>query len=115
MRATCSSGCLLTRPGFDELLAARRRQLCGHGQGYTFTSADGQLPKTMTGSGKTVIPSRNVAAAAPLTQPYAPYAIAPGMHQKVGPFSLRHGQSGRRGEDVRYDLPISLTTRIFTR
>ncbi|MDZ5632299.1 histidine-type phosphatase [Janthinobacterium sp. GMG1] len=46
---------------------------------YTFTSADGKLTRTMTGSGKTVIRSLNAAA----TQLYALYAIAAGMRHEV--------------------------------
>ncbi|PIF11524.1 histidine-type phosphatase [Janthinobacterium sp. 13] len=46
---------------------------------YTFTSADGQLTRTMTGSGKTVIRSLHAAA----TKLYELYAIAAGMRHEM--------------------------------
>ena len=46
---------------------------------YTFTSADGKLTRTMTGSGKTAIRSLNAAA----TKLYELYAIAAGMRHEV--------------------------------
>ncbi|MEX0143085.1 histidine-type phosphatase [Massilia sp. LMS1-1-1.1] len=61
---------------------------------YTFTSADGQLTRTMTGSGKTVIRSLNAAA----TKLYELYAIAAGMrHEAPADFSRY-----MPAEDARY-------------
>ena len=61
---------------------------------YTFTSADGQLTRTMTGSGKTVIRSLNAAA----TKLYELYAIAAGMHHEVPADFSRYMPA----EDARY-------------
>ena len=61
---------------------------------YTFTSADGQLTRTMTGSGKTVIRSLNAAA----TKLYELYAITAGMHHEVPADFSRYMPA----EDARY-------------
>ena len=61
---------------------------------YTFTSADGKLTRTMTGSGKTVIRSLNAAA----TKLYVLYAIAAGMRHEVQADFSRYMPA----EDARY-------------
>ena len=61
---------------------------------YSFTSADGQLTRTMTGSGKTVIRSLNAAA----TKLYELYAITAGMHHEVPADFSRYMPA----EDARY-------------
>ena len=61
---------------------------------YTFTSADGQLTRTMTGGGKTVIRSLNAAA----TKLYELYAIAAGMRHEVAADFSRYMPA----EDARY-------------
>ncbi|UQV46982.1 histidine-type phosphatase [Janthinobacterium lividum] len=61
---------------------------------YTFTSADGKLTRTMTGSGKTVIRSLNAAA----TKLYELYAIAAGMRHEVPADFSRYMPA----EDARY-------------
>ena len=61
---------------------------------YTFTSADGQLMRTLTGSGKTVIRSLNAAA----TKIYELYAIAAGMRHEVPADFSRYMPA----EDARY-------------
>jgi hypothetical protein len=61
---------------------------------YTFTSADGKLTRTMTGSGKTVIRSLNAAA----TTLYELYAIAAGMRHEVQADFNRYMPA----EDARY-------------
>nr|WP_314605581.1 histidine-type phosphatase [uncultured Janthinobacterium sp.] len=61
---------------------------------YTFTSTDGQLTRTMTGGGKTVIRSLNAAA----TKLYELYAIAAGMRHEVPADFSRYMPA----EDARY-------------
>ena len=61
---------------------------------YTFTSTDGKLTRTMTGSGKTVIRSLNAAA----TKIYELYAIAAGMRHEVSADFSRYMPA----EDARY-------------
>ncbi|WP_226939106.1 histidine-type phosphatase [Janthinobacterium sp. FT14W] len=66
---------------------------------YTFTSTDGKLTRTMTGSGKTVIRSRNGAA----TTLYELYAIAAGMHHEVPADFGRYMPA----EDARYYAAVA--------
>ncbi|EZP41796.1 histidine-type phosphatase [Janthinobacterium lividum] len=66
---------------------------------YTFTSADGQLTRTMTGSGKTAIRSLNAAA----TKLYELYAIAAGMRHEVPADFSRYMPA----EDARYYADIA--------
>ncbi|MBW3508561.1 histidine phosphatase family protein [Janthinobacterium sp. NKUCC06_STL] len=66
---------------------------------YTFTSDDGKLTRTMTGSGKTVIRSLNAAA----TQLYALYAIAAGMRHEVPADFSRYMPA----EDARYYAAVA--------
>ncbi|PHV18625.1 histidine-type phosphatase [Janthinobacterium sp. BJB303] len=66
---------------------------------YTFTSADGKLTRTMTGSGKTVIRSRNAAA----TKLYELYAIAAGMRHEVAADFSRYMPA----EDARYYAAVA--------
>ena len=66
---------------------------------YTFTSADGKLTRTMTGSGKTVIRSLNAAA----TKLYELYAIAAGMRHEVPADFSRYMPA----EDARYYASVA--------
>ena len=80
---------------------------------YSFTSADGQLTRTMTGSGKTVIRSLNAAA----TKLYELYAITAGMHHEVPACTMkcRPISAATCPPRMRATTLISPTTRIFTR
>ncbi|QYG05982.1 histidine-type phosphatase [Janthinobacterium sp. PAMC25594] len=66
---------------------------------YTFTSADGKLTRTITGSGKTVIRSPNAAA----TKLYELYAIAAGMRHEVPADFSRYMPA----EDARYYASVA--------
>ena len=68
----------LFSPAFLDQFEGGRASYADTGS-YTFTSADGKLTRTMTGSGKTVIRSLNAAA----TKLYELYAIAAGMRHEV--------------------------------
>ena len=68
----------LFAPAFLDQFESGRASYADTGS-YTFTSADGKLTRTMTGSGKTVIRSLNAAA----TKLYELYAIAAGMRHEV--------------------------------
>ena len=68
----------LFAPAFLDQFEGGRASYADTGS-YTFTSADGKLTRTMTGSGKTVIRSLNAAA----TKLYELYAIAAGMRHEV--------------------------------
>ena len=83
----------LFSPAFLDQFEGGRASYADTGS-YTFTSADGKLTRTMTGSGKTVIRSLNAAA----TKLYELYAIAAGMRHEVPADFSRYMPA----EDARY-------------
>jgi hypothetical protein len=83
----------LFTPAFLDQFEGGRASYADTGS-YTFTSADGTLTRTLTGSGKTVIRSLNAAA----TKLYELYAIAAGMRHEVPADFSRYMPA----EDARY-------------
>jgi len=83
----------LFSPAFLDQFEGGRASYADTGS-YTFTSDDGKLTRTMTGSGKTVIRSMNAAA----TKLYELYAIAAGMRHEVPADFSRYMPA----EDARY-------------
>ncbi|PLY44090.1 histidine-type phosphatase [Janthinobacterium sp. ROICE36] len=83
----------LFAPAFLDQFEGGRASYADKGS-YTFTSADGKLTRTMTGSGKTVIRSLNAAA----SKLYALYAISAGMRHEVPADFSRYMPA----EDARY-------------
>ena len=88
----------LFAPAFLDQLARGASSYADTGS-YTFTSADGKLTRTMTGSGKTAIRSLNAAA----TKLYELYAIAAGLRHEVPADFGRYMPA----EDARYYASVA--------